>query len=102
MLLLVNIIDVKTHIFITSIIINDLQGDRETWKLIVFLVTYNSGLGYYCLSWKAQIFIWEIKIFPKKKRYLPTIFKYLEFRHPYSKEMDGLGSLCSICSINVL
>lgn len=47
MLLLVNIIDVKTHIVITSIIINDLQGDRETWKLIVFLVTYNSGLGYY-------------------------------------------------------
>ena len=47
MLLLVNIIDVKTHIFITSVIINDLQGDRETWKLIVFLVKYNCGLGYY-------------------------------------------------------
>lgn len=47
MLLLVNIIDVKTHIVITSIIIDDLQGDRETWKLIVFLVTYNCGPGYY-------------------------------------------------------
>ena len=27
----------------------------------------------------------------KKRRYLHTIFKYLEFRHPYSKEMDGNG-----------
>lgn len=30
MLLLVNVVDVKTHIVITSIIMNDLQGDRET------------------------------------------------------------------------
>lgn len=30
MLLLVNVVDVKTHIVIASIIMNDLQGDRET------------------------------------------------------------------------
>lgn len=58
MLLLVNIIDVKIYIVIILIIINDLQGDREIWKLIVFFVIYNSGLGYYYVFFGKYKFLY--------------------------------------------